>query len=1505
MKHEKIVITHYLKLSYKVIITNRIVHYALFLLEVCLILIQILEIYCNNFHFYNTNDIIYFNPLTKLLLNNKLSDSINFIIYVLIILFIIINSYILNISIIKPNKFIGIIINLIELLFYRVLSLFIFNYLFTFRYIYLLINSFLTIIYIFLLIFNFSINHLYTFFPNLIKYPYDEFSMIIDLHFLVIKIFLSMSANISIENISKFFLLLSILFLYILLFYLTYLLVYKSYYLMNNSSLSKIRYSIILSTCIIIIFIQFLGILEIYNFYSIICYFNILILCLFFICYFYDPYKFSKLYQDDNIENVYYYFFILNRDKNKNLLLEEKIYEHLSKCNICNLCKKYKNLKIENNEVDLYKIIYNGRLSFVNNSYYLINIIYIYNINIIQKNYNLMVNTELLYDIINSENTQFLDDYEICLNRIKHTINFIIKAKKIIKYFYEILNEKKIEKRTEKYFIFGEMLNELKYKEIKSNINNNLGNNNGNNLEKLPSCHNLITICSFFYEELYNEFVSNSGNYIRDSPNILEDLINNNYKNSKQITLEINVKYFKVKIIRAGGHLNKYESQNLFDFFPSIFKNRQIMEMKNILLNSNNNLQINKEVKKNSKLKNQNGNIQYINFNFIIEEKEENISFYRILKLRLSLILLYNINITLYLNGVYAVDNGIIVTENKKDKELLLHFGNKEQLDIFNINKNNNNIITKRNKNEKYFCNKKLVKDCNCIEGCSKYNVYHFLSNSKKCLNISRSSKYISKSQINDDEEEKEEEKNSNFDNSNKRLIFNDIASQSSSITSTSSKNNLISYNRGNKRNHSKEKTIKEFKISKYILFISIFVLSFVMFMEYIYMINLQKKLSTKNEFYLLLKDYKTNFNILFYSILSLTCIGYSPLTSSCLHILDIVTKDEMEEFSQGSDVFNYTNETFNINTSIYNEDSSVKQTYYLTNFFLDFTKLLFNQNELLTQTLEERLQNIIKFLSIFTQENFFCKFKENVTYNKIYQNMENDKVILSFKEENITFTDFLLLMTSRCAILTKNFDNLNYPVYIMNKTGEEIFNNIFVEEKLNAYQENIYLLILDNKALVLHLDITINEIGMNTYNIKKKLKTTLLLFISFNVILGIIVFILILAYLFLFFIVIFNILKNINIKLKEKIGDIQINDIIKKKIDNLKLLLSFYEYDINSTVSDLNNIYNNYKENYNLKIKEELKTFKREQETEKYGDKKESYIKILKTIKEKKLFNYSGRKYVYLFFLLIIITIFLFLYIVAIIIWIKYFKKDKIVENWVILCEDLVSITYRLMTSFYMMMFNNQTLDDISHNFKVDNFLSFTYSKLLNIYEARKYFKSMNDVIKYNEENIIYDCYNFYENINNDFFLLLKSKFQDEEFQFFFTINYFCEWSNVMKFNNYRTIYLQLFSQIRVVMENFYNINYSDIINFINDINIVKIEIIFQITYVYLFDFMYTNIQTSIREMMNKLYFSIIASGIAFLLMILFLIFIVCFIYVRNIEHDCKKFIRIKKVFKVCNINE
>jgi len=234
----------------------------------------------------------------------------------------------------------------------------------------------------------------------------------------------------------------------------------------------------------------------------------------------------------------------------------------------------------------LREIKRNGRTNFENNTYYLINIIYIYCVFINRNDNNSKLNVELLFDIINFENSNILEEYNICLNQIKYTNNFLIKAKKLLEYFEGLLNEKKFYKVTHKIFDFGEKLKELKYKEIKSNMNN-LNNYNSNNAYGLPNCNNLMTICSLFYEELFNEPFANSGIYIREGANLLEDLINNNDKNSKQITLEINIQNLKMKIIRAGGYFNKYENYDLCDFFPNIFKNRQLIEIKNILLKSN------------------------------------------------------------------------------------------------------------------------------------------------------------------------------------------------------------------------------------------------------------------------------------------------------------------------------------------------------------------------------------------------------------------------------------------------------------------------------------------------------------------------------------------------------------------------------------------------------------------------------------------------------------------------------------------------------------------------------------------------------------------------------------------------------------------------------------------------------------------------------------------------------------------------------------------------------
>ena len=386
--------------------------------------------------------------------------------------------------------------------------------------------------------------------------------------------------------------------------------------------------------------------------------------------------------------------------------------------------------------------------------------------------------------------------------------------------------------------------------------------------------------------------------------------------------------------------------------------------------------------------------------------------------------------------------------------------------------------------------------------------------------------------------------------------------------------------------------------------------------------------------------------------------------------------------------------------------------------------------------------------------------------------------------------------------------------------------------------------------------------------------------------------------------IIIFKILDDVYKNLKEKLGNITIKDILRKKIDNLKLLLKFYENDINVTLNDLNTIYNDYRDKYNLKIKEESKSIKKEG-TIKIEKNKNSIMNLIKIFKKFELYKYSKRKKVYFNSLLILIILCLSSFIFSMIIWILFFKNDNISKNWSAISSQFASETSEFMNNFLLMFLSNQTLNYFGKKEDTKDYISYIFSKLTNLYEGDKYFNSLNDINTINDKNINYDCLLFYTKLNNDFFDQLKIKYNNEQAKLYYTMYFFCEFSSVMIFKRYKTNYLQLFNQVKIIMENFNNNSYIEIIKFIKENEIVKIEIIFLITYIYLIDIIYDNIKIFILLVMNTITKNIIINSIIFILILFIFIFVIFFVYIRNISKDTKKFINIKKVFKVCNINE
>ena len=645
---------------------------------------------------------------------------------------------------------------------------------------------------------------------------------------------------------------------------------------------------------------------------------------------------------------------------------------------------------------------------------------------------------------------------------------------------------------------------------------------------------------------------------------------------------------------------------------------------------------------------------------------------------------------------------------------------------------------------------------------------------------------------------------------------------------------------------------------------------------QYLVLTNLHRNLSYVVDLYFSFKDYTITHNDLFFSILSLSCLADSSKSTSCINYMK------------------------KLNDLLANNKSMIETTNLLNGKLIDLKQLIFGQNELLLEMLNSKLSKLLVYLS-----NDQFNINANIFHYKINQNFTNNLIKLSLSQENINFNDFILLITSRFRILTRDYDQVSQPIYILNKTGEEVFNNLFITEKLSTYQENIYLMILDFRAFCQQIDLIYFVISQNIINLKIKEKKLIYGINIINFIFLIIYILLLISYISMYYIIIFKIIKNIAKNSRERIGKTTIKEIMQKKINNLKLLLMFYENDINKIINNLNRIYDDYKENYNLKIKEEWKLFKRYEAKEIKSNQNENLFNSIKLIKRYKLLELSGKKFIYLYSMLFTIIISLILYISILIIWYIYFKKDNIVAEWSPLTSQASLETSKLMTSLLTMIYNNQTLGEISLSFKTKDYISYIYTKLTDLYQADKYKDILMSITNFQEKDLNYDCTYFYNNLNNEFFSSLLNKFIDEQEELNNTINSFCKMSKSMDFENYKTIFLQLFSLVKLRMINFKNYEYNDIIEFIDKYEIYKIELMYLLTYSYWLDLLNQNIHLSMTTMTNKMKTDANVSLVIVLILVIILIFLTFFIYIRNIKNDCKNFNQIRKLFRVHNSNE
>ena len=238
------------------------IHFLFILIEIFLNLFQELELFINDFSLENATKKKFILNYNFLLIYyfNKIPQIAKLIsIFIIILIFDLLYIFIKTKKFRKNNIFNIIIINLLELFYFRAFMLIFLDMFCTLKEVYFIIGCFIIFIHISLTINNFLYNHLYYFVPPFINYPYDEFSSLFDIILLINKIIISLASTTNILGLGKFFFLILFANKIVFSFYLLNLLKNHSYYFMQNSFTNKTRLIFFLSNTIIIIFALLFG----------------------------------------------------------------------------------------------------------------------------------------------------------------------------------------------------------------------------------------------------------------------------------------------------------------------------------------------------------------------------------------------------------------------------------------------------------------------------------------------------------------------------------------------------------------------------------------------------------------------------------------------------------------------------------------------------------------------------------------------------------------------------------------------------------------------------------------------------------------------------------------------------------------------------------------------------------------------------------------------------------------------------------------------------------------------------------------------------------------------------------------------------------------------------------------------------------------------------------------------------------------------------------------------
>ena len=1518
---------NYLSNCYRRLIRTKIIHFLFLLIEILLILTQEIDIFHREFEPKNNKkEKIIISPIILLVRKfGNFPGYINFLIIIIsILIFDSLYIFLCKNDIKRKDILLSIIINFLELFYFRLYTLFFYSLLFSLPKLFFSISFAISIPHTYLIIHNFLCNHLYYYVPDFVDYPYDQFGSIYDLYFFISKIIISIASTADQVDLAKFCFIIVFVLQIFFFFYFIDTLINHSYLFMKNSFLNLSKLSLFLAETTIVFFSYFMGDKNLFTVLFLLISIGIIIIFIGFLYFIYDPYAYIHIENAKPLENMFYYLNMINGRNDIEFLIERKLNSHYKECGICNLCKKYMKYKTEvarekdinqtdnekdllidfnnnnNKIIDLFdllddgikkyfkfirKVVTNyrkfGKSIFSNNVYYYINLSYLIYSDYINNDITLSLNEKIILEIINQENQSFLENHQAQINQLILCNEFISISKKTINLIKDSLHDDQSFFKAKKLLELSELLNVMKKQKYKKSLFSH-------KLENATNSRNLLLACSIIYEEIFNTTINNSHMPIRDNIQPLEDIFNLNNRNNSIITLEVDLMDYNCKIIRAGKGLYAHINKNLYDLFPIHFKQYQMNIFWNSIFNGFNNDQENFDLNENNKkmnnVKKGKNRKEFIEIKVVLNEKIDDKIYFKLLTLRLSPLFNNENNHFILFNGNYAFSKSTIVSiidinhKNEIDERILgvsePSLENDSDPNLMSIKKY---IIWQSSQGYK------LTKLFSYKISTKLYNIYTLdVKNEGILKKKGASQKMFKLKSIEEDENTSEELRK------NKLKVYEETNSVSSSVQTSTYSRGISSVGI---RKIKKENLIKYsgFNHIQKLIYLSIFLVIIIILVEYLYFNKLKHDAYNNNFSYINYRGFFRLYYQLFSSILGVACIPESIGSSTCRNFISIFNKVYSESYPEN---------TFN------------------------FTEYLLVQNDILARRIMEEKANIIKINDYIGTKRYEELFNSKIKHIQINQRITKDGTIYTPKEMDINFFESLLILCNSFGVLTENPEFvMKQPIYFLNKT-EEPFSNLYNQSSLTTYQEELYKMILNYKYYSKQFA---SIDGRLFYVLNTKsflLKIIIYLFVNLNTVLYLIIGTFIYIFLICFDNIIIRVLNYVIMTINSKTEGFDFNLTFTKKIDNLEIVLELYKSSPLEAIQNLNILYNDYNQylinkNKTALMESNKKNLNRKSTELKKGmDKipKDQQIISRKDIDKLKINN----KYEYVLFLMV--AIILIIWSVFLYLWIDYFSMKTKLFNIINKNARVENACYEAFNMYVLMIFNNFTLQEMGEFLEYTNnteggttnistadsnliFDTF-YQDLYLLFDLEKdqenigtLYQDFEDLAEFNCVNMVVTFkYEILEEVDRILsYVDIKQKLVE-----------ICIISHITESRSLKTIFERHFQFIKNGMLSLKDFSYEGINKNLEQTTLGRIAFFFFTTTIYIIEVTTSKPhKDSITKLMSMLGRRLLITEIIFIIFGIALIVIILFFYIYNINKFCKQIFLLRKTFNIFEMHE